>query len=139
MQGAFLFGERKQKMFLIKENNTICLTRGDVASLTVTATAAGGGEHTFKAGDVVRFKVFEKGNCENTVLQKDVVVDGDVKATKFFFGKDDTKIGELINKPTDYWYEVEVNPDTEPQTIIGYDENGAKVFRLYPEGSDLYE
>ena len=26
--------------------------------------------------------------------------------------------------------------DTQPQTIIGYDEDGAKVFRLFPEGAD---
>lgn len=36
----------------------------------------------------------------------------------------------------DYWYEVELNPETEAQTIIGYDEDGPKIFRLYPEGDD---
>ena len=51
--------------------------------------------------------------------------------------KEDTKIAEIINKPVDYWYEIEMNPDTEPQTIIGYDEDGEKIFRLYPEGSEL--
>lgn len=44
----------------------------------------------------------------------------------------------MVNKPTDFWYEVELNPDTAPQTIIGYDkETGAKIFRLYPEGGDM--
>ena len=45
-------------------------------------------------------------------------------------------IGEVINKPTNYWYEIELNPNTQPQTIIGYDEDGEKLFVLYPEGSD---
>ena len=48
--------------------------------------------------------------------------------------KEDTTIGDIINTPIDYWYEVQLNPETNPQTIIGYDENGAKIFRLYPEG-----
>jgi hypothetical protein len=48
--------------------------------------------------------------------------------------KEDTKIGKKVNKPVDYWYEVELNPDTYPQTIVGYDEDGAKIFKLYPEG-----
>ena len=46
----------------------------------------------------------------------------------------ETTIGDIINKPVEYWYEIQLNPDTEPQTIIGYDENGAKIFKLYPEG-----
>ena len=49
----------------------------------------------------------------------------------------ETKFGELIHKPKDYWYEVELNPMTTPQTVIGYDEDGAKVFRLFPEGKDV--
>jgi len=51
-------------------------------------------------------------------------------------GNDVGKIGDVINKPTDYWYEIEINPETKPQTIIGYDENGEKILKLYPEGSD---
>jgi hypothetical protein len=32
---------------------------------------------------------------------------------------------------------VEVNPEIQPTTIIGYDEDGAKIFKLFPEGGDL--
>lgn len=49
---------------------------------------------------------------------------------------DETKIGEYISKPKEYWYEIELNPETYPQTIIGYDEDGPKVLILYPEGGD---
>jgi hypothetical protein len=49
---------------------------------------------------------------------------------------EDTKLGNPISKPEDYWYEVELNPLTAPQTIIGYDEKGPKVLRLYPEGGE---
>ena len=51
----------------------------------------------------------------------------------------DTRIGDVISKPVDYWYEVTLNPYTNPQTFIGYDEDGAKVFKLFPEGNDVDE
>ena len=56
---------------------------------------------------------------------------------EIYLTEEDTKIGEVISKPKDYWYEVELNPDEEPQTIIGYDEDGAKIFKLFPEGDDI--
>ena len=52
---------------------------------------------------------------------------------------EDTKnICSYINSPTEYWYEVELNPETAPQTIIGYDKTPA-VFKLLPEGADKDE
>lgn len=125
-------------MFKINEDKSIYITRGDIATIDVTASVSGEG-YEFQEGDVVRFKVFEKKECENVVFQKDVLVaETRMKVSINLIGTD-TKIGELINKPKDYWYEIELNPETAPQTIIGYDEEGAKVFRLYPEGSELNE
>lgn len=123
-------------MFKINDDLSISLTRGDAAFFTVSALNDGE-MHTFKAGDVVRFKVFEKKACHCVELQKDVRVTSDTEAVSFELTADDTKIGDEISKPTDYWYEVEVNPETQPQTIIGYDEDGAKVLRLYPEGGRI--
>jgi hypothetical protein len=73
------------------------------------------------------------------VLQKDTKVTSASTKVSISLLSADTKIGEYINKPTDYWYEIELNPDTAPQTIVGYDEDGAKVFRLYPEGREMNE
>jgi ribose 5-phosphate isomerase RpiB len=56
---------------------------------------------------------------------------------EIYLDRDDTKIGEVISKPKDYWYSVTLNDDTVPQTIIGYDDDGAKVFKLFPEGADV--
>lgn len=120
-------------MFVINEDLSINLTRGDAAVFSVGALI-GEAEYTFKVDDVVRFKVFEKKNCEEVVLKKDITVSEETKRVRIALDSDETKIGDVISKPTEYWYEVELNPDTYPQTIIGYDENGAKVFRLYPEG-----
>lgn len=120
-------------MFVINEDLSIYLTRGDSAVFSVGATI-GGTEYTFKEGDVVRFKVFGKKNCDDVVLKKDVVVGEATNLVQIALDSDETKIGDVISKPTDYWYEVELNPDTYAQTIIGYDEDGAKIFKLYPEG-----
>ena len=81
-------------------------------------------------------KVYKSKDCGCVELKKDVTVENAGTEVLISLQSEDTKIGEVINKPADYWYEVEVNPETAPQTIIGYDEEGAKVFRLYPEGSD---
>lgn len=124
-------------MFKINEDKSIYLTRGDVATIDVTATNTAGEDYIFKVGDVVRLKVFEKKDCQCVVIQKDAEVTEETTVVAINLGMRETKIGELINKPKDYWYEIELNPTTSPQTIIGYDEDGAKVFRLYPEGSDL--
>ena len=123
-------------MFVILNDKTICLTRGDIADIVVSANLQDGQAYTFAAGDVVRFRVYEKKNCSNVVILKDAVVDTEAQSVTISLSKEDTKIGELISKPVDYWYEIEVNPDTKPQTIIGYDEAGEKIFRLYPEGSE---
>ena len=126
-------------MFLINEDKSIYITRGDVAIIDITAEEADGTSHTFQKGDVVRIQVFEKKRHENVVLRKDVVAAAETGCMTIQLSAEDTTIGEIINKPVDYWYEVELNPDTAPQTIIGYDEDGAKVFRLFPEGSDIDE
>lgn len=124
-------------MFKINEDKSIYLTRGDIANITVGANDTDGNAHTFSVGDVVRLKVFKRKDCANVVLQKDVVVKEECQTVDILIGRSDTKIGDIINTPTKYWYEVELNPDTTPQTIIGYDEEGEKLFVLYPEGGDL--
>jgi hypothetical protein len=70
------------------------------------------------------------------VLEKDVTVEEETSVVSITLERTDTKLGGIINKPVDYWYEVELNPDTTPQTIVGYDSDGPKIFRLFPEGGD---
>jgi hypothetical protein len=123
-------------MFKINEDNSIYLTRGDHCSFTLVAND-NGEAHTFRQGDLVRFKVFEKKECENVFLSKDFRVENDTQEVSIVLTGEETKIGNEINKPTDYWYEIELNPDIQPSTIIGYDEDGAKIFKLFPEGGDL--
>ena len=123
-------------MFAINEDLSIHATRGDIVFFLVSAVdeADNNAQYIFKQGDVVRINVHGKRACDNIVLQKDFLVNVETEKVEIFLTEDDTKFEGVINKPTDYWYEICLNPDTNPQTIIGYDENGPKVFRIYPEG-----
>lgn len=123
-------------MFTINDDKSIHLTRGDIAVIEVGANKPENEQYIFKVGDIVRFSVFEKSRYDQLVIKKDVLVEEESPTVDIYLYKDDTKIGDLINKPKDYWYEIELNPDTSPQTIIGYDTDGPKLFRLYPEGND---
>jgi hypothetical protein len=123
-------------MFVVNEDKSIYVTRGDIAFFSVTAQD-NGQPYQFAQYDVVRVKVYGKKDAANVVLQKDFLVPEATEKVEVFLSKNETKIGEVISKPTDYWYEIELNPDTDPQTIIGYDEDGAKVFKLFPEGEDV--
>ena len=122
-------------MFKIdKETKQIYITRGDIMSIIFSAKDSEGTDYEFDVGDVIRFGVFPRKSYETPVLQKDIEVDEKTESVTIPLTAQDTTIGEIINKPVDYWYEIQLNPDTDPQTIIGYDDNGAKLFTLLPEG-----
>lgn len=122
-------------MYRVNEDNSIYVTRGDIVLMDVTASF-NGKPYTFVSGDLLRIKVFKKKKCDEVALVKDFPVTATTQKVQIYLSEDDTKIGNVISKPVDYWYEVELNPHSEPQTIIGYDEDGAKVFKLFPEGAD---
>ncbi len=135
-------------MFRIdKTTKQINLTRGDIACIRISALNEDGSNYKFKVGDVVRFNVFERKKCNCVVLKKDTVVSAEGETVDINLTSEDTRIGDIINKDTDYWYEVELNPDTKPQTIVGYEINKdtgrvwEKIFKLLPEaeekGSDV--
>ena len=123
-------------MFLIDSDNTIHITRGDIAVIEVCADTVGGKQHIFQPGDVVRLCVHACKQPATVVLAKDVRVESETPTVDIALESSDTKLGDVISKPVDYWYEIELNPDTAPQTIVGYDSYGPKIFRVYPEGGD---
>lgn len=126
-------------MFIINDDNSIYVNRGDILFFSVSANDEDGTQHVFNQGDVLRIKVYGKKDAETVYLEKDFPVTEDTEEVAIYLSKEDTTIGEVISKPTDYWYEVELNPLSAPQTIIGYGEEGACLFRLFPEGADVEE
>lgn len=124
-------------MFKVYDDYTIAINRGDVGCIDVSAKVSDDESYMFTSNDVVRLRVFEKNHHEKVVLVKDAdPVVGQTETVSICLIKEDTKFCEIINKPKEYWYEIELNPDTDPMTIVGYDDNGAKVFKLFPEGAD---
>lgn len=92
--------------------------------------------YTFQIGDIVKFGVYEeKGFNKPAVLLKTIEVTEETQELTITLTKEETTIGVLINKPVKYWYEIQVNDNT----VIGYtdDKNGPKIFKLFPEGSDV--
>lgn len=123
-------------MFVVNTDKSIYVTRGDAGAFNVQAKL-GDADYTFRVGDVVRFKVFEKKKCDRVVLVKDVRVTEETDTVLVFVDTNEMKFGKVINKPVDYWYEIELNPEGHAQTIIGYDDDGAKILKLFPEGGDF--
>lgn len=123
-------------MFYINDDMSIYITRGDAAVFSVMAEN-NGVTHLFQPGDVIRMKVTERKNCDVVVFQKEFLIENETDTVTIQLDRKDTKIGEVASKPVDYWYEIELNPFTNPQTIIGYDEDGAKILKIFPEGDDV--
>ena len=126
-------------MFIVYEDMSVSLNRGDVGVIPVPQSKDGDYGYSISAGDILRIRVFPKKKCEEVALVKDFLVETATSVIELELDGTDTKIGDIINKPTTYWYEIELNPDTYPQTIVGYNEDGPKVFMLYPEGDDSGE
>ena len=122
-------------MFVVNEDNSIFCTRGDVVYFSIKAEKDGV-DYEFQPGDMIQAKVYSKKNCKNVVLQKNKTLSEATKLVEFALDTAETKFEELISKPKDYWYEVELINEIGVQTIIGYDEDGPKLFRIYPEGDD---
>ena len=125
-------------MFKIdKDTKQINLTRGDIATFKINAKNDDGTYYQFKTGDVVTLSIYEKKNLENLKLRKGVIIIEPTQNAILELTSEETKLDDLINKPVEYWYEVTLRDNsssTDEQTIVGYDEDGAKIFKLYPEG-----
>lgn len=125
-------------MFTIEKDGTINVTRGDILYFDTSAqdkeTKV---PYIFQPGDIVRMAVYGKKDCKNVVMQKDFLVELPTEKVAIFLDKENTTFGDIINKPTVYWYEIVLNPEEKPQTFVAYDEEGARIFRLYPEGAEI--
>ena len=119
-------------MFKVNDDNSIYVTRGDFVMLDITAEQDGS-PYEFKVGDVIRFTIYEKKDASKVIYTQEVPVEANGYNVMLYIPGDHTKIGDTISKPVDYWYEVELVTTLGTRTIIGYDEEGAKIFRLFPE------
>lgn len=128
-------------MFKIDTDKTININRGDIASINFKIPIEYNIDgtvktyYTFLTTDKVRFSVYEKKAYQDSpVMNKLIEILEQTQVVQINLLTTDTAIGDIVNKPVDYWYEIQLNDN---ETVIGYDVNGAKIFRLYPEGSNL--
>lgn len=116
-------------------NSIIEVNRGDELNLKLSLKLDSGNTYTFEEGDKVIFSLYNKGKMnEKAILIKEVNATPNTTTLDISFTNEETKIGEMTNKPVEYWYEIELN---DRYTVIGYDDTGAKKFILYPEGSQI--
>lgn len=107
----------------------IRITRGDKGTMGISLK-----DYTFQPNDVLAFRVYEKeGLHKPPVMEVITNVEEEAKIVDIFLPSEKTKIGEIVNEEVEYWYEIELNGE---QTPYCYDEDGPKIFMLYPEGAD---
>ena len=111
------------------EGKTIRISRGDSGTIKLTIPLLDTENYEFQAGDKVQFRVFEKKNYNNAFLDKEINIEEITSVIDICLTEKDTSIGEVINKPITYWYEISLN---ETQTVVGYDDEGPAELILYP-------
>lgn len=119
------------------DGTTIKVNRGDELDLSLSLETDSGSTYEFENGDKIVFSLYNKGKMDgNALLMKEITATGGETSIDISFTNTETKIGTLINRPVEYWYEIELN---DRYTVVGYDEKGAKILMLYPEGSQIEE
>lgn len=124
-----------------EDNVTIHLTRGDkVENLAFYYPIYDKGTDTvsnyiFKVGDKISFIVKEKkGYSKKEVFRKEFTIKEETEYPIITLAGEETKWGDIKNKKNTYWYDIVLNDE---QTILGYDDEGAKKLYLYPEGDEI--
>lgn len=117
------------------DGTTIKLNRGDELNINLTIKKDDGSDYVFQVGDIISFAIYKQKDLNGkALLLKEIEISSETSNVEISLTNDETKLGNIINQPMDYWYEIELN---NKYTVIGYDEDGAKIIRLYPEGGKL--
>lgn len=124
-------------------DKNIRITRGNMLPITVSANNhIDGSDYEFQVGDIIRFQIFDSKDVNKIYLKKDFKVEEVTTEEIIIITAEEMKIGELRTRAAEYWYEIELNPDTDNTiTIVGYelDENNKPdpaVITILPEAGD---
>lgn len=131
------------------DRTTIRITRGDmtggynnVLAFCCPYIDSDTGEeklYKFKVNDLISFVVYEKkGYTKKELFRKnytlkDLGYKSGTEVPEIPLTENDTRKFPLVNKPVTYWYDIILN---NKNTIIGYDEDGAKKIIVYPEAEE---
>lgn len=113
-------------MFKIKGQN-LYLTRGDAMSLQLSLS----NDEKFSVGDTIKISIVEKNDYSSVVFSKSFRISQETQTAEIYLTPAETKIGDPIKTGyVVYWYEIELNNSI---TLIGFDNEGPKLFVLWPE------
>lgn len=115
------------------EDKEIHINRGD--KLLIEFSIDNDNEkYIFQKDDKIKFSIYRKKEMDKPpVLQKEIIPIVGTTFVDIEVSSQEMKLDDIKNKFVEYWYEIELN---ENDTIIGFDEDGAKKLILYPEGAD---
>lgn len=131
-------------MLKIDEKLNISINYREHADLILTARQQGGAPFTFNEGDVVRFAIYRPAEAcaavsvyaEISEKTEEVVISLTSEITHnayHLFDNTDNEYGYFPdNTSHQYWYDITLNPDTNPMVLVGYDESGPKTFTINP-------
>lgn len=90
--------------------------------------------YEFQIGDKLTFNIYnKKGYDEKTLMTKEVSVEQKGNSIDIPLTAKNTTFSNPINKATTFWYDITLN---DSMTVIGFDENEAKEFIMYPAKGD---
>lgn len=132
------------------EGTTIHITRGDKTNekfnrlafnFPILNISTGKEEnYLFQLDDKISFVVInKKGYTKEEILRKEYTIrelgyTAPIEVVEIPLTEEDTKNFPLANKPKTYWYDIVLNDTT---TILGYDDEGAKLLVAYPEVEEV--
>lgn len=122
-------------MLTIDTNKTISFNRGDKVEFTFNADDSDGNAYTFLTTDVITLNVIKpKKYTDGVVFTKDfeITVEG-TNQTISLIATDTKAMCPMINEPLTLWYEIVLNDE---ETLVGYDDDGPKLMKIYPEGGE---
>ena len=124
-------------LYFDRNTKQIQINRGDSIDMTITAKDTSGEDYEFQVNDVIKFKVSEAKNESNVIIEKTITIESETTEVPIYISANETKLGDYINKPITYWYEVSLEKNNgDVLTIIGYDNKGPKEFILNPEAAN---
>ncbi len=120
-------------MITINTDKTIGITRGDVASFTLKVKQSDNTYYQFKTSDRLYFTVKKSYADSNYIIRKIITFSSPTDTATISLNAYDTNFGSLLASARKYVYDISIN---ETETVVGYDNDGAKYFIIYPEASN---
>lgn len=112
------------------ENKTININRGDSGNILIKVSISSTEFYQFITGDKIQFRIFNKGDYSTPIKTKEVDISSNTTEVTIPLTELETTLGEIIDKPKTYWYEISLNED---KTLVGYDStDGAAELILLP-------